>query len=270
MAPSALPSGHGSSLTLGISPRNVYRSFVKVSRARRVGLVTDTFKIMLLTGPSELTDVGEGALATLQSLLASLPAFYGATELTEIARLYVDYSATLTVQHNPLTGLSKAISKKLSAEVLLPVLYDLWPNVHRAQTKVSIVARLVWNDDETVHQDDINGMVGYFTLFKRALHAAPRPEVLDNVRPLFKVFMEAFDVKMVFGFTEVRVLLCRLWGSYKLITDFCQGEPHVISAFTELVVKLNENAFRPLFRRMQDWAFVDEKGTQGQRRFDNS
>jgi len=37
----------------------------------------------------------------------------------------------------------------------------------------------------------------------------------------------------------------------------------VISAFTELVVKLNENVFRPLFRRMHDWAFADEKGTYG-------
>ena len=48
-------------------------------------------------------------------------------------------------------------------------------------------------------------MIGYFTMFKRALHAAPRPEVLDNLRPMFKVFMEAFDVKMEFGFVEVSV-----------------------------------------------------------------
>lgn len=49
-------------------------------------------------------------------------------------------------------------------------------------------------------------MIGYFVLLKRALHAAPRSEVLDNLRPMFKVFMEALDVKMVFGFTEVSVL----------------------------------------------------------------
>ncbi|KAI9571928.1 hypothetical protein HD554DRAFT_2300345 [Boletus coccyginus] len=181
-----------------------------------------------LKGKTQLADVGEAALETLHSLLSSLPAFYGEKELTEIARLYVDYSAASTIQNNPLTGLSKAISKRTSAEVLLPVLYGLWPNVGKAQTK-----------------EDVNGIVGYFTLLKRALHAAPRPEVLDNVRPMFKVFMEAFDVKMVFGFTE--------------------GEPHVISAFTELVVKLNENAFRPLFRRMHDWAFADEKATDERR-----
>jgi len=181
-----------------------------------------------LKGKTQVADVGEAALETLHSLLSSLPAFYGAKELTEIAKLYVDYSATSTIQHNPLTGLSKAISKRTSAEVLLPVLYDLWPNVDKAQTK-----------------EDVNGMIGYFTLLKRALHAAPRPEVLDKLRPMFKVFMDAFDVKMAFGFAE--------------------GEPHVISAFTELVVKLNENAFRPLFRRMHDWAFADEKATDERR-----
>lgn len=56
-----------------------------------------------------------------------------------------------------------------------------------------------------MHQEGVNGIIGYFVLFKRALHAAPRPEVLDNLRPMFKVFMEALDVKMVFGFTEVSV-----------------------------------------------------------------
>ena len=97
---------------------------------------------MLLTGPSELAGVGEAALETLHSLLSTLPAFYGEKELTEIAKLYVDYSATSTIQHNPLTGLSKAISKRTSAEVLLPVLYNLWPNVDKAQTKVRSVVEI--------------------------------------------------------------------------------------------------------------------------------
>jgi U3 small nucleolar RNA-associated protein 10 len=43
-------------------------------------------------------------------------------------------------------------------------------------------------------------------------------------------------------------------------TDWCQGEPYIISAFLELVVKLNETAFKPLFRRLYDWAFAAESG----------
>ena len=40
-----------------------------------------------------------------------------------------------------------------------------------------------------------------------------------------------------------------------------QAETRVISAFKELVVKLNEAAFRPLFRRLYDWAFTTDSGT---------
>ena len=50
-------------------------------------------------------------------------------------------------------------------------------------------------------------MIGCLVLLKRALHAAPRPDVLDTLRPLFKAFMDALDIKMVFGLTEVRGLL---------------------------------------------------------------
>ena len=40
--------------------------------------------------------------------------------------------------------------------------------------------------------------------------------------------------------------------------DFFQVEEHSIPAFLELVVKLNETAFRPLFRKLFDWAFTTE------------
>lgn len=38
-------------------------------------------------------------------------------------------------------------------------------------------------------------------------------------------------------------------------------EANLITAFRELVVKLNETAFRPLFRRLYDWAFAGDSGT---------
>jgi hypothetical protein len=35
-----------------------------------------------------------------------------------------------------------------------------------------------------------------------------------------------------------------------------QVESAVVAAFVELVTKLNDTAFRPLFRRLFDWAFT--------------
>ena len=40
----------------------------------------------------------------------------------------------------------------------------------------------------------------------------------------------------------------------------CQVEDSIIKAFLELVVKLNETAFEPLFRRLHDWAFGEAGG----------
>lgn len=74
-----------------------------------------------------------------------------------------------------------------------------------------------------MYQEDVNGMIGYFVLFKRALHAASRPEVLENLRPTLKVFMEALDVKMVFGFTEVSVFFLLWWLETFNMVDFLAG-----------------------------------------------
>ncbi|KAH7920221.1 hypothetical protein BV22DRAFT_1199044 [Leucogyrophana mollusca] len=162
------------------------------------------------------------ALSTLQSLLSSLPAFYGEAELTQVTTLYLEYSAAASeLQSNPMAVLVKAIAKRAPAKVLLPVMYGLWPKIDKSQKNANV-----------------NSFIGYFELFKRCLRAAPRAEVLEHLRPIFQVFVEAFGVNMTSGSLD--------------------GESSTISAFMELVVQLNENAFRPLFRRLYDWAFVSE------------
>ena len=44
------------------------------------------------------------------------------------------------------------------------------------------------------------------------------------------------------------------------LTLYFQAQSSVITAFKELTVKLNEAAFKPLFRRLFDWAFVEDPG----------
>lgn len=41
---------------------------------------------------------------------------------------------------------------------------------------------------------------------------------------------------------------------------YVQAEARVVAAFKEFVIKLNEAAFKPLFRRLYDWAFAGDKG----------
>jgi U3 small nucleolar RNA-associated protein 10 len=74
----------------------------------------------------------DDAISTLQGLVSTLPAFYGAAELRDIVKLHLDYSVTLS---GPMTGLMKAIAKKIPCNMLLPVLCDLWPNLEKSQKK---------------------------------------------------------------------------------------------------------------------------------------
>jgi len=84
---------------------------------------------------------------------------------------------------------------------------------------------------------------------KKSLRAAARPVVLENLRSLFNVFVEAFEIP-----------------SKVLSGDTTEIEAHAISAFLELVVKLNEAAFRPLFRKLYDWAFADNSDISSARK----
>ncbi|TFK24886.1 hypothetical protein FA15DRAFT_669091 [Coprinopsis marcescibilis] len=83
---------------------------------------------------------------------------------------------------------------------------------------------------------NLDRVAAYFELVFRTLHNADRASVLEHIRATFKVFLEG---------------LAFVVPGHKL-------EANVISAFRELVVKLNETAFRPLFRRLYDWAFATE------------
>jgi len=76
---------------------------------------------------------------------------------------------------------------------------------------------------------------------------------------MFKVFLEALDFVKV----DEEVCLSQFFWHFSVRNSSClpQAETLVIAAFKELVVKLNESAFKPLFRRLYDWAFVETPGT---------
>ncbi|KIY47627.1 hypothetical protein FISHEDRAFT_74431 [Fistulina hepatica ATCC 64428] len=79
----------------------------------------------------------------------------------------------------------------------------------------------------------------YFKLLKRVVRGAAREILTEHIKLIIKVFLEALErVKS---------------------RDSNETESLVIATFTELVVKLNDTSFRPLFRRLYDWAFVPDE-----------
>jgi U3 small nucleolar RNA-associated protein 10 len=77
----------------------------------------------------------DGAISTLQGLVSTLPAFYGAVELINIVKLHLQYSVTM---NSAMASLMKAIAKKIPSNSLLPVLCDLWPSLEKSQKKVCL------------------------------------------------------------------------------------------------------------------------------------
>ncbi|EGO02920.1 hypothetical protein SERLA73DRAFT_102973 [Serpula lacrymans var. lacrymans S7.3] len=196
------------SLVLGLGPRIIphFRDIVR--------------ECTLILQEEQSTTV-DNALNTLQSLLSSLPAFWSKSELTPIIDIHLScYTSAATTC--PTTTLIKAIAKRIPAKALLPTVHDSW-----------------WSIDQS-KKTDVDSISGFFFILKRSLHAAPRAEVLAQLRPTFKVFLDALDLRTISS-TEVK-----------------KEETQVISAFLELVVKLNDSAFKPLFRRLYDWAFASD------------
>ncbi|KAJ6463475.1 hypothetical protein C8R45DRAFT_840925 [Mycena sanguinolenta] len=160
--------------------------------------------------------VATETLNVIHGLLTSIPTFWGPAELTQVSKLYIEHHASSDA---PLTTLMKTVTKRAPTGVLISALADLWPSLQTSP-----------------HTDRL---IGYFELLKRCLRGGPRPAVQENVRQLFAIFLQAFDVGAI-------------------ATPKSEAEAQAISAFIELVVKLNEASFRPLFRKLYDWAFADE------------
>ncbi|KAI0651200.1 hypothetical protein C8Q79DRAFT_1004507 [Trametes meyenii] len=166
------------------------------------------------------------AVQTMRNLLTSIPTFWGEPELIQVIELYLDSSEASTSESTDMALLMKTISKRASPAVLLPTLCNMW--------EATVVSQ--------AHKHTKRAL-SYVRVVKLSVKAASRPAVLENLRQLFKTFLSMFDLSATHNSAEM--------------------ESAIINAFTEVVVKLNETAFRPIFRKLYDWAFTQ---SQGQRR----
>jgi hypothetical protein len=82
--------------------------------------------------------------------------------------------------------------------------------------------------------------------------------VLEHIRPAFKVFLEGLDLRNKRRDVEI-VKVCNGFFVVHVVAESAvQMESAVVGAFVEFVTKLNDTAFRPLFRKLFDWAFTSE------------
>ncbi|THH02630.1 hypothetical protein EW145_g6726 [Phellinidium pouzarii] len=117
--------------------------------------------------------------------------------------------------------LVKLLAKQIPSKTLISSLFQCWPL------------------SEDLSKSNGYGRFGrFFDLLKRCLHFSARADILENIRSLFNHFLQSFGARDGLLPEEATPL-----------------EDKIISAYLELVIKLNETAFSPLFRKSCDWAF---------------
>ncbi|KAJ3173673.1 HEAT repeat-containing protein 1 [Geranomyces variabilis] len=84
-------------------------------------------------------------------------------------------------------------------------------------------------------------MLALFSLVGQAINHMPRTELTQYRTDLFRFFLVSFDYR-------------RNYASTVGEADIEAVENGIISAFLQLVMKLNETLFKPLFLKMVDWA----------------
>lgn len=72
--------------------------------------------------------------ATLQALLSSIPTFWSMPEVLAVLMLYID-----GVISSSMSALVKALTRRVSAKVLLPSILDIWSKLHASASEVSFL-----------------------------------------------------------------------------------------------------------------------------------
>lgn len=113
------------------------------------------------------------ALRVLQGLLSTIPSFWTAGDVNLVVDLYLLHD--VATEASVMTNLVKAVAKRVPSSVLVPTLCDTWKRLKESLVTTSSGA--------------------FFFLLKKAIHAAPRGELLHQLRALFDVFLDGFTAQ---------------------------------------------------------------------------
>lgn len=134
-------------------------------------------------------------------------------------------------------------TKKILTRTIFPVVMDLWQEVQKLDETVSWINSVVQNAS---YKTDKQSMEAYFHLLRLTLKNADRAVLPTLLKTIFNFFLDVFDLRH------------RLQTSASFSLDIINRiEESAIGSFLELVTKLSEASFKPLFTRLYDWAVID-------------
>jgi U3 small nucleolar RNA-associated protein 10 len=163
-------------------------------------------------------EVAHLAFDTIASLVDTVPTFVNSKQLVALLGAAAAHRAA---DAGGSAHLLAAVAKRIPSKTLIPVVMDLWKSLKggaQAPTEA------------------------FFALLRNALRHADRKALPALTKSLFAFFLDVFDQRH--GSTLPEDTLAVL-------------ETSAIASFLELVTKLSEAGFKPLFSRLYDWAVVD-------------
>ncbi|WVR07984.1 hypothetical protein IAU60_005027 [Kwoniella sp. DSM 27419] len=175
----------------------------------------------LVSSPKSIASVIKAAFGTLAALLEVVSNFISSKQLTAVIRAVIEHRSRDPAQS---TQMSSTIAKRVRTKSLFPVLMDIW---------------------KTVQTEEEACMMAFFDLLRYTLRNAAREELPGMIKHVFAFFLDVFDL---------RHRLQKKGTDRETINAI---EESAIGSFLELVTKLNEATFKPLFIRLYDWAVID-------------
>ncbi len=142
-----------------------------------------------------------------------------------------------------LTNLRSALATLIPLRLLAPILNE---------------NSLFKSDSASSHSMTVKNLEFYMEIVKIAIKNADQEDLLSNIRVLRSMFMNLFDIRTIYDNkynqnkkknTSLIDFVSNNIGKY---------EAYVIEAFCELIFKLSEDLFRPIFFTLYEWATINE------------
>ncbi|GAA5877943.1 hypothetical protein JCM16303_002787 [Sporobolomyces ruberrimus] len=193
-----------------------------------VPFALDLLHAQAKAGAEAVTDLVVGSFEALEGLFSSVPVFIGG-QLDKVftAALSGDIMALSSGKSGAVpkarAALLSTAARKLPAKTLYPAIIRLHASLD-GQSRAPIL--------------------GLLDLLTRALRHGKTPDIVENYKIVFKLFLSVFDLRRVHSPSLDE-------------NDITSIEENALGAFVQFILKLNEQLFRPLFLRTYDWAVIE-------------
>ena len=195
-------------------------------------------------------DVIASSLSILEALFIAVPTFVS-NRLQAILHLCILDSLSQIAKEEKGGKISAALQSLISIAIrrvpprpLFVTILQLCEQMKRQVSKVSIsyLSHQMYSNANVQYMASPQSLVGALDILVRALRQCKPATVSDVYKSIFNSLLSIFNVRQDGQLPKEHII---------------EVERAAISAFLQMILRLNEGSFRPLFLRLVDWALID-------------